>query len=57
MIRPLLQGFALTFRHLFRHPITVNYPDQKVPMFPRYRGKQVLMRDENGLQKCVACGL
>ena len=26
-------------------------------MFPRYRGKQVLMRDENGLEKCVACGL
>ena len=38
-------------------PITVNYPDQKVPVFPKYRGKQVLMRDENGLEKCVACGL
>ena len=35
----------------------MNYPDQKVPMFPKYRGKQVLMRDENGLEKCVACGL
>jgi NADH-quinone oxidoreductase subunit I len=57
MIRPLLEGFALTFKHLFRRPITVNYPDVKVPMFPKYRGKQVLMRDENGLEKCVACGL
>ena len=57
MIRPLIEGFALTFKHLFRNPITVNYPDQKVPMFPKYRGKQVLMRDENGLEKCVACGL
>ena len=57
MIGPLAKGFALTFRHLFRRPITVNYPDQKVPMFPRYRGKQVLMRDEAGLEKCVACGL
>ena len=57
MIRPLIEGFALTFRHLFRNPITVNYPDVKVPMFPKYRGKQVLMRDENGLEKCVACGL
>ena len=35
----------------------MNYPDQKVPVFPKYRGKQVLMRDENGLEKCVACGL
>ena len=42
---------------MFKKPITVNYPDQKVPMFPKYRGKQVLMRDENGLEKCVACGL
>ena len=50
-------GFATTFKHLFRKPITVNYPEQKVPMFPKYRGKQVLMRDENGLEKCVACGL
>jgi NADH-quinone oxidoreductase subunit I len=57
MIGPLAKGFALTFKHLFRRPITVNYPDQKVPMFPRYRGKQVLMRDEAGLEKCVACGL
>ena len=35
----------------------MNYPDQKFPMFPKFRGKQVLMRDENGLEKCVACGL
>ena len=57
VIRPLVIGFATTFKHLFKKPITVNYPDQKVPMFPKYRGKQVLMRDENGLEKCVACGL
>ena len=57
MIRPFLVGFATTLRHMFRKPITVNYPEQKVPMFPKYRGKQVLMRDENGLEKCVACGL
>ena len=57
VIRPLLVGFATTFKHLFKKPVTVNYPDQKVPMFPKYRGKQVLMRDENDLEKCVACGL
>jgi NADH-quinone oxidoreductase subunit I len=57
MIRPFLVGFATTLRHMFKKPVTVNYPDQKVPMFPKYRGKQVLMRDENGLEKCVACGL
>ena len=57
MLSDVVKGFALTFKHVFRKPITVNYPEQKVPMFPRYRGKQVLMRDENGLEKCVACGL
>ena len=57
MIGPLITGFVTTFRHMFRPKVTVNYPYQKVPMFPKYRGKQVLMRDENGLEKCVACGL
>ena len=57
VIRPFLIGFATTFKHLFKKPITVHYPEQKFPMFPKYRGKQVLMRDENGLEKCVACGL
>ena len=56
MIKPFLIGFATTLRHMFKQPVSVNYPDQKVPMFPKWRGKQVLMRDENGLAKCVACG-
>src|SRR5678810_807481 len=57
VIRPFIIGFATTLKHIFKRPITVNYPEQKVPVFPKYRGKQVLMRDENGLEKCVACGL
>src|SRR5260221_989315 len=57
MIRPLITGFALTLRHFFKPKITVNYPDQKIAVFPKYSGKQELMRDENGLEKCVACGL
>src|SRR6201982_4087877 len=57
VLRPFIIGFATTLKHLFRKPITVNYPEQKFPMFPKFRGKQVLMRDENGLEKCVACGL
>jgi NADH-quinone oxidoreductase subunit I len=55
--RALLIGFATTFKYIFKPSVTVNYPDQKVPMFPKWRGKQVLMRDEAGLEKCVACGL
>jgi len=52
-----IKGFATTFRHMFKPTVTVNYPYEKVPVFPKFRGKQVLMRDENGLEKCVACGL
>src|SRR5260221_4852895 len=57
MIRPFLIGFATTLKHMFRKANTVNYPAEKLPVYPKYRGKQVLMRDENGLEKCVACGL
>ena len=57
MIGPFLKGFFLTASHFFKKKVTVNYPYEKVPVFPKYRGKQVLMRDENGLEKCVACGL
>src|ERR671915_1141884 len=57
MIKPFLVGLGTTFRHMFKKKVAVNYPEQKIPMFPKYRGKQVLMRDENGLEKCVACGL
>ena len=57
MIRPFLVGLGTTFGHMFKKKVAVNYPEQKVPMFPKFRGKQVLMRDENGLEKCVACGL
>ena len=49
VIRPFVVGFATTLKYLFRKPITINYPEEKMPMFPKWRGKQVLMRDENGL--------
>ena len=55
--RAILIGFRTTFGYIFKPAVTVNYPEQKIPMFPKYRGKQVLMRDEAGLEKCVACGL
>src|SRR3954466_13451656 len=57
VIRPFFIGFATTLKHLFKKPITVHYPEQKFPMFPKWRGEKGLMRDENGPEKCVACGL
>jgi NADH-quinone oxidoreductase subunit I len=53
----LVKGFAVTFRNLWRKPVTEHYPDAPVNFLPRYRGIHVLQRDENGLEKCVACFL
>jgi len=52
-----LKGFAVTFRHLFRKPVTQQYPEYKRPVYPRFRGRHWLHRHENGLEKCVGCSL
>ena len=53
----LAKGFSVTFRNLWRKSTTENYPDEPVHFQPRYRGIHVLHRDEEGLEKCVACFL
>ncbi|MGH7973264.1 MAG: NADH-quinone oxidoreductase subunit NuoI [Limisphaerales bacterium] len=53
----LAQGFKVTFRHLFRPTVTENYPDEPPHFGERFRGLHVLQRDEQGLEKCVACFL
>ena len=53
----LAKGLSVTFRWIFRPTVTENYPDEPVRFQPRYRGVHVLQRDENGLEKCVACFL
>jgi NADH-quinone oxidoreductase subunit I len=45
------------FKHTFVKPDTVEYPDQKPALFPRYRGRIVLTRDPDGEERCVACNL
>ena len=44
-------------RHTFTPPVTVQYPDEKVPLPPRYRGRIILARDPDGEERCVACYL
>jgi len=53
----LTKGLGVTFRNLWRTPITESYPDEPVHFEGRYRGIHVLQRDENGLEKCVGCFL
>src|SRR5713101_3887198 len=51
------KGMGVTFKEMLNPTITEDYPDSPVKFQERYRGVHVLQRDENGLEKCVACFL
>jgi len=53
----LFKGLALTGKYLFRKKITVQYPEEKTPMSPRFRGLHALRRYPNGEERCIACKL
>ena len=53
----ILKGMAITFSHMFKKKPTINYPEQTRPFSPVFRGLQVLNRDEEGRERCTACGL
>ncbi len=51
------KGFKVTLKNMLGPTVTENYPDEPVSFEDRYRGVHILRRDENGLEKCVACFL
>ena len=53
----LLKGMNVTGRYLFKRKITIQYPEEKTPMSPRFRGLHALRRYENGEERCIACKL
>lgn len=53
----ILKGMVITFRHIFQKKATIQYPEQKRPFSPVFRGLHVLNRDEEGRERCTACGL
>ena len=53
----ILHGMWITFSHFFKKKSTVSYPDVLRPIAPVYRGQHVLKRDEEGKERCTACGL
>ncbi|HEX5163069.1 MAG TPA: NADH-quinone oxidoreductase subunit NuoI, partial [Steroidobacteraceae bacterium] len=53
----LLAGLRVTWRKLFTPKITVNYPEEKTPQSPRFRGLHALRRYPNGEERCIACKL
>ena len=56
-LKELLKGMALTGRHLFARKITVQFPEEKTPQSPRFRGLHALRRYPNGEERCIACKL
>jgi NADH-quinone oxidoreductase subunit I len=57
MLSEMLKGLALTGRYFFARKITVQYPEEKTPMSPRFRGLHALRRYPNGEERCIACKL
>jgi NADH-quinone oxidoreductase subunit I len=53
----LMKGLGVTGRYLFRKKFTVQYPEEKAPISPRFRGLHAQRRYENGEERCIACKL
>lgn len=53
----MLKGLLTTLKSLLEKPVTVQYPKEKRPVRPRFKGRHVLKRYDNGLEKCIGCAL
>jgi NADH-quinone oxidoreductase subunit I len=53
----LLVGLSLTGKYMFRRKITIQFPEEKTPASPRFRGLHALRRYPNGEERCIACKL
>ena len=57
LLYELVKGLALTFSYMFKRKYTLNYPNEKGPLSPRFRGEHALRRYANGEERCIACKL
>ncbi|KAM3968434.1 LOW QUALITY PROTEIN: NADH-ubiquinone oxidoreductase subunit 8 [Aphomia sociella] len=53
----IIRGFAVTLAHVFVEPATINYPFEKGPLSPRFKGEHALRRYPSGEERCIACKL
>jgi len=56
-IPAIAKGLKITLGHIFKKPATTRYPEEQRPFSPVFRGLHVLNRDEEGRERCTACGL
>jgi len=57
LLAEIVAGFAPTLRYMFKPKVTVNYPYERPPLSPRFRGEDALRRYPNGEERCIACKL
>ena len=57
LLTELVRGLWLTLTYMFKPPVTLNYPYEKGPLSPRFRGEHALRRYPNGEERCIACKL
>ena len=57
LLSELVGGMALTLRYFFKPKVTVQYPYERNPQSPRFRGEHALRRYPNGEERCIACKL
>ncbi|RVU39297.1 NADH-quinone oxidoreductase subunit NuoI [Hwanghaeella grinnelliae] len=57
LLGELVSGMALTLKTMFKPKHTINYPYEKGPLSPRFRGEHALRRYPNGEERCIACKL
>ncbi len=53
----IIKGMSVTLREMLNPPVTIQYPEVKPPVKPRFRGRHELKRHANGLEKCIGCSL
>jgi NADH-quinone oxidoreductase subunit I len=57
LLAEVIEGFALTLKYMFKPKATINYPYERSPQSPRFRGEHALRRYPNGEERCIACKL
>jgi NADH-quinone oxidoreductase subunit I len=57
LLTELMKGLGISIRYMFKRPVTLNYPHEKGPLSPRFRGEHALRRYPNGEERCIACKL
>ena len=56
-LKEFISAFILAMRYFFKPKVTLNYPHEKGPLSPRFRGEHALRRYPNGEERCIACKL